>query len=184
MLAWAILAIENESDREFVEQLYEANYAVMLQKALSILKNAQRAEDAVEAVMLKLIDRIELLRGCNRTSIRSYLLTCVKNEALGQLRKDRKLHSFEDVEDRLRAVADDGAAPDAGLLREEQVQALVRALKRLPERDRMALRMKYYERLSDQEIGAVLGIGCSGVRALIVRARKKIYAILREEDAQ
>ena len=184
MLAWAILAIENESDREFVERLYEANYAVMLQKALSILKNSQRAEDAVEAVMLKLIDRIELLRGCNRASLRSYLLTCVKNEALGQLRKDKKLYSFEDVEDRLRAVPDGDAALDAGLLREEQVRSLVSALKRLPERDRMALRMKYYERLSDQEIGEVLGIGLSGVRALIVRARKKVYAILREEGAE
>ena len=184
MLAWAILAIENESDRAFIERLYAANYAVMLQKALSILKSSQRAEDAVEAVMLKLIDRIDLLRNCNRASLRSYLLTCVQNEALGQLRKDKKLYTFEDVDDRLRAVPDDDASPDAGLLREEQLRALALALKRLPERDRMALRMKYYERLSDQEIGAVLGIGCSGVRALIVRARKKIYAILREEDAQ
>ena len=184
MLALAILAIENESDRAFVERLYEANYAVMLHRALSILKNRQRAEDAVEAVMLKLIDRIDLLRNCNRESLRSYLLTCVKNEALGQLRKDRKLYSFEDVEDRLRALPDDSDALDAGLLWREQVQSLVRALKRLPERDRMALRMKYYERLSDQEIGAVLGIGPSGVRALIIRARKKVYAMLREEGVE
>ena len=184
MLAWAILAIENESDREFVERLYAANYAVMFQKALSILKNPQRAEDAVEAVMLKLIDRIELLRGCNRASLRSYLLTCVKNEALGQLRKDKKLYSFEDVEDRLRAIPDGGAPLDAGLIWREQVRSLVRALKRLPERDCMALRMKYYERLSDQEIGAVLGIGSSGVRALIIRARKKVCEILREEGME
>ena len=62
MLSWAMLAIENESDREFIERLYTQNYAAMLQKAKDILKNHQRAEDAVEAVMLRLIDRITAIR--------------------------------------------------------------------------------------------------------------------------
>lgn len=97
MLIWAILAIENESAREFVERLYSRNYAAMLLKAKGILKSTQRAEDAVEAVMLKLIDRIELLRGCNRASLRSYPLTCVRNEAIGQLRRDGKLYSGDNL---------------------------------------------------------------------------------------
>ena len=70
MLTWAILAIENESDREFIERLYTQNYAVMLQKAKGILKNAQRAEDVVEAVMLKLIDRIDLLEQDGKRMVR------------------------------------------------------------------------------------------------------------------
>ena len=94
MLTWAILAIENESDRNFIERLYVQNYAVMLQKAKGILKSTQRAEDAVEAVMLKLIDRIHLLRGCNRASLRSYLVSCAKNAAIDRMRRDARLQSF------------------------------------------------------------------------------------------
>ena len=48
MIALVIAAIENETDRGFIERLYAKNYALMYQKALSILKNPQRAEDAVE----------------------------------------------------------------------------------------------------------------------------------------
>ena len=109
MLSWAILAIENESDREFIERLYTQNYAAMLQKAKDLLKNHQRAEDAVEAVMLKLIDRIDLLHHCNQASLRSYLLTCVRNEAIGQLRRDGKLYTG-DAEEKIRILPDEGAA--------------------------------------------------------------------------
>ena len=183
MLAWAMLAIENESDREFIERLYSQNYAVMLQKARGILKSTQRAEDAVEAVMLKLIDRIELLHGCNPSSLRSYLLTCVRNEAIGQLRRDGKFYPG-DAERKLSALADDEAAVDARLLHREQVQTLVLSLRRLPARESLALRMKYYERMSDAEIGALLGIKAGSVRSLIGRARKKAFGLLREEEVQ
>ena len=184
MIAWAIAAIENESDRAFVEQLYENNYLLLYQKALGILKSPQRAEDTVEAVMLKLIDRIELLRGCNRASLRSYLVTCVKNEAISQLRKEKKLYTFGDVDDKLNALPDVKQTVDLGLLRESEVQMLMLALVRLPERERMALRMKYYEQMSDQEIGAVLGLTPSGVRTLISRAREKLRRILKEAEAE
>ena len=180
MLIWSILAIENESDREFIEQLYLQNYAVMLQKAKGILKGTHRAEDAVESVMLKLIDRLELLRGCNRASLRSYLLTCVRNEALGQLRRDGRLYPG-DPGAKLEALPDDGDPVDAKLMRQEQVQALVSALQHLPERERLALRMKYYEGASDAEIGALLGIKPDSVRSLIGRARRKAFELLKEE---
>ena len=183
MLTWAILAIENESDRELIERLYSQNYALMIQKAKGILKSHQRAEDAVEAVMLKLIDRIELLHGCNQASLRSYLLTCVRNEAIGQLRRDGKLYPG-DAEEKLRVLPDDGDAVDAKLLRREQVQALVSALRRLPERESLALRMKYYEGMNDAEIGALLGIKAGSVRSLICRARGKVFQLLKEEDAR
>ena len=184
MIAWAIAAIENESDRAFVEQLYQNNYMLLYQKALSVLKNPQRAEDAVEAVMLKLIDRIELLRGCNRASLRSYLVTCVKNEAISQLRKDKKLYSFGDVNEKLGALPDAKQTVDLGLLRESEVQLLMYALMRLPERERMALRMKYYEQMPDLEIGTMFGITPSGVRTLIGRAREKLRRILKEAEAE
>ena len=183
MLVWAMLAIESESDREFIEQLYAQNYAAMYQKARGILKTPQRAEDAVEAAMLKLIDRIGLLRGCNPPSLRSYLLACARNEAISQLRRDSKLYPG-DAEEALRVLPDGGEAVDAKLLYQERVQALVKVLRRLPKRDCLALRMKYYENMSDAEIGAVLGVKAGSVRSLIGRVRKRAFEMLREEEPQ
>ena len=183
MLTQAILAIENESDREFIERLYRQNYTVLLHTAKVILKNPQRAEDTVEAVMLKLIDRIDLLHCCNQVSLRSYLLTCIRNEAIGQLRRDKKLYPGDAVE-KLRTLPDDSEALDAKLLYREQVHALVKALRNLPEREYLALRMKYYDRMHDDEIGAVLGIKGSAVRSLISRARQKAFGFLKKEGVR
>ena len=182
MLSWAMLAIENESDREFIERLYTQNYAAMLQKAKDILKNHQRAEDAVEAVMLRLIDRIGLLHRCNQVSLHSYLLTCVRNEAIGQLRRDSKLYPG-DAEEKMRILPDEGAAVDTKLMYQAQVQALAKALQSLPERDALALRMKYYECMGDAEIAAILNIKASAVRSLLSRVRRKVFELLREAEA-
>ena len=68
MLAYAILAIENESDREFMEDLYRRHYSLMYRKALSL---------------------------------RSYLLSRVKNAAIDRLRRDsnqfKRLCTFDDA---------------------------------------------------------------------------------------
>lgn len=183
MLISAILAIENESDRQFIERLYEQNYGIMLYRAKGILKNHARAEDAVQAVLLRLIDRIDLLRACNVSSVKSYLLTCVRNEAVGQLRREGKRYAG-DAEEYLRTLPDDGEPVDASILYREQVQALVRALKSLPERDYLALRMKYYERMDDAQIGALLGIQADTVRSMLSRARKRVLQLLKKEGAQ
>lgn len=182
MLAWtAISAIENEGEREFMEMLYTANYGAMYQKALSYLHNHHEAEDVVEAVMLKLIDRADLLRGCKRASLRSYLLACVRNAAINRLRRAKKRYSFADVEDKLNALPDEGAV-DACLLREAQVQAMICALEQLPDREREMLQMKYYDGLSDAEIARILAIGPNSVRTLIDRARKRVRKILTEVE--
>lgn len=135
MLASAIAAIENEDDRSFIEDVYLRYRELMYRKAMSLLHNPQDAEDAVEAAMFKLIDRVELLRACNRPSLRSYLISCAKNAAVDQLRRAARLYSFDDAQERIERLADE-SAPDAGLMRAAQAEAVADALARLPERDR------------------------------------------------
>ena len=183
MLAWAIAAIENESDRDLVERLYAQYYALLFQKAYSVVRNRQRAEDAVDSAMLKFIDRIGFLRTRNAVALRSYLLTAVKNEAISQLRGDKRLYNFDDLEEKLGA-APGGEAPDAGLLREERIAEVAEALKRLPAREREALRMKYYEGLPDAEIAQILGTSHGAARTLVYRARKLLREIMEEVDVR
>ena len=96
MLTAVIAAIENEDDRSLIESLYTDYYVLMLHKAQSMVRDRQAAEDVVESVMLRLIDRIELLQGCNRASVRSYLVTCVRNEAIDRMRREQKTQSLDE----------------------------------------------------------------------------------------
>ena len=182
MLAMAIAAIENDGDRLLVESLYTKYYALMLRKAQSMVRDRQSAEDVVEAVMLRLIERIDLLRGCNRASLRSYLVACVRNEAIDRLRRTGRMQFLDDAESRLGELPDDAPGAEIRLIREAQIQAVVRALEALDDRERLALRMKYYDGMTDAAIAKLFGMSRTGVRKVIDRARQRVGARLREEE--
>ena len=100
MLAMAIAAIENDGDRSLVESLYTKYYALMLRKAQSMVRVTTRRSGGGGGwgVMLRLIERIDLLRGCNRASLRSYLVACVRNEAIDRLRRTGRIQFLDDAE--------------------------------------------------------------------------------------
>jgi RNA polymerase sigma-70 factor (ECF subfamily) len=182
MLAMAIAAIENDGDRSLVESLYTKYYALMLRKAQSMVRDRQSAEDVVEAVMLRLIERIDLLRGCNRASLRSYLVACVRNEAIDRMRRAGRVQVLDDAGETLSRIPDDAPRAELRLIREGQIQAVVRALEALGERERLVLRMKYYDGMTDAAIAKLFGMSRSGIRKLIDRARQQVGARLREEE--
>lgn len=179
-----IQTIADETDRAFMERLYSAYRAPMYRKALSIVRNHHDAEDAVEAAVLRLIDKIELLRGCGRVSLRSYVLSAAKNAAIDLLRRSNRapMYTFDDAEARMNAIPDRIEADDE-LLRAADVAAMADALSRLPDRERELLRMKYYEELDDAEIGRILGLGRDSVRPCLTRARRRLRAVLKEVDS-
>lgn len=178
MLTAVIAAIENEDDRSLIESLYTDYYVLMLHKAQSMVRD----QDIVESVMLRLIDRIELLKSCNRASVRSYLVTCVRNEAIDRMRREKKIQILDDAEGRLRKLSDESPHPVTGLIREEQIQAVVKALEALDDRERLALRMKYYDRMTEGEIARLFGMSRSGIRNVIDRARRHVGAQLQEGE--
>ena len=182
MLTAVIAAIEDENDRSLIESLYTDYYVLMLHKAQSMVRDRHAAEDVVESVMLRLIDRIELLRGCNRASVRSYLVTCVRNEAIDRMRREKKTQSLDDAEERLRNLPDESPQLDTSLIREEQIQAVIKALEALDDRERLALRMKYYDRMTEGEIARLFGMSRSGIRNVIDRARRHVEAQLQEGE--
>ena len=171
MLTAVIAAIENEDDRSLIESLYTDYYVLMLHKAQSMVRDRQAAED-----------RIELLKGCNRASVRSYLVTCVRNEAIDRMRREQKTQSLDDAEERLGKLPDENPQLDTGLIREEQIQAVVKALEALDDRERLALRMKYYDRMTEGEIARLFGMSRSGIRNVIDRARRHVGAQLQEGE--
>ena len=181
MIACIISAIENENDREFMKRLYLNYYSLMYKKARSILPSGYDAEDAVESAILRLIDRIEALKNCSKVSLRAYLLSCARNAAIDQLRRRKKDYSFDDVNEQLERISDDTPV-DSALIRTEQIQSVVRALKTLPDRERELLKMKYFNEMNDQEIADLLGISRDNLRTRLNRARRKLVASISEVE--
>ena len=59
---------------------------------------------------------------------------------------------------------------------------LRRALEALDDRERLALRMKYYDQMTETAIARLFGMSRSGIRKVIDRARQHVGERLRKEE--
>lgn len=81
MIPIMLLSIGDESDRSFFERLYMDYRLLMLRKAYAILNDYHEAEDAMNLAWLA------LLREFDSCSLRSYIVSTIRNTSLNLLRQ-------------------------------------------------------------------------------------------------
>ncbi len=133
--------------------------------------DAGDAQDLVQEAFLRLLAAAERYRPL--ASFRTYFYRILTRLCLDHARKRRPVH-METVPE----MADGGPAPDERLLRGEREAAVRQALAALPERDRLAVVLRYFEGCSAQEMAEVLGTSAKGVERLLARARGRLRPVL------
>ncbi|WUH99515.1 SigE family RNA polymerase sigma factor [Spirillospora sp. NBC_00431] len=153
---------------EFREYVAERG-TMLLRAATQLTSDRAEAEDLLQAALAKTYlawDRIE-----DPAAVDGYVRRAMVNTQISWWRR-RKLDVYPT--DRLpdRPVDDHTG-------RSEMRDALGRALRRLPERQRLAVMLRYYEDMSEREIAEVLGVSVGTVKSTVSRAMAK----LRDDDA-
>lgn len=171
--------IQDESDRSIVEELYNKYSSTMLYIAQSILKDRDRAEDAVSQAFLKIIDKLQKFsfENCNKT--RGLVVIIVRNICYDMLKAEKSqknvpMDEYEDIPE------DSDDAPLEHLLSEESYKILISNLSKLNEKSRDVLILKYVYEYSDNEISDFLGITPGNVRVRFHRAKKALKKKLEE----
>lgn len=143
----------------------------MFRYALSLLLSRDEAEDAVSDLLERLWRDRGRLDACR--SVRSYVMTCVRNACYDRLRS-RQARVLRDetltgTSERVStAAADDWEARD-----------LVRlAMAQLPALQREVLHLREIEGFSAREIAAALGLQEGHVRVILSRARNALRKII------
>ena len=134
--------------------------------ALSLLRHPAEAEDVVQDVFVRVLQRQRELSDI--VDLRPWLVRIAWNLALDRTRRIRP-QQIDDVFAATLVSADipaDRAMAEAGRIRQ-----VLDAMERLPKRERQALLLSAMDELSTAEIGAVLGKSESSVRSLLFRAR-------------
>jgi len=73
-------------------------------------------------------------------------------------------------------------SPEDLLLEAERKRQILRALRRLPANQRIAIILKKYEGLSYKEISKIMGLTVSAVDSLMVRAKKNLHGKLVSQE--
>lgn len=152
-----------------------------------VLKQADPnlVDDAVQAVWLSLCaDGCRRLRGFqSKAALSTWLTVLSTRRALDFIRSEMRKGSMKHVhlDDEERDIVKELQAPEA----EEQfsmdeVFLLYDALERMPEDDRLILKMYYLDGLSYRSIAEVLKVAPNTVSSYILRARDKLKRCMKE----
>jgi RNA polymerase sigma-70 factor (ECF subfamily) len=178
-------AYERADERELVEwaqggdqrafaELVERNRTMTYTVCYRITGNAADAQDAVQLALTAAWRNIHRFQ--HRSRFSTWLYQVARNAALGEIRKRRA----QPVGDDVLGIVDGTRHFDETLA---DVDAVQRALQRIPPDFRAALVLREYGGLSYQEIADAEGIKVETVKTRIARARRAMALLLEADDA-
>jgi RNA polymerase sigma-70 factor, ECF subfamily len=168
---WSVTSISMESVQPETEiaALVEAYSALLFRVTHSVLRSRTEAEDVVQDVFVRIIERRGSLRGVR--DMRVWLIRIAWNLALDRRQRIRPEQFDQDYAENLAA----GCVPaDEVLDQTQRMKSVLRELERLPKGERHVLLLSAIEELGTREIAEVVGRSDSAVRALLFRARTRL----------
>ena len=110
-----------------------------------------------------------------------WLFTIARNALADHWRRASRFRRVSLDGLRLAAAAEN--EPERRLLADEETRALVQAVRKLPERARDILGLKFIGRLNNRQIAGITGLGENHVAVIIYRAIGQLRTQLTKEEA-
>lgn len=161
-------------DPQAWQALVDRHLGIVHALAVRLLGNRAEAEDVAQETFLRAWRHIDRWQpGSARWG--TWLARVALNLCRDRLRRARPV-SLDDAPD----LADARPSPDAGLQAEAVAAQVGAALASLPERQREALVLCYYEQMSNIEAAEVMEVSVEALESLLSRARRGLRRLLAE----
>ncbi|MEZ4505288.1 MAG: sigma-70 family RNA polymerase sigma factor [Thermomicrobiales bacterium] len=176
----ALIAALGAGDADALGQLYDRYRRVAMAVAYRILDDTAASEDCLQDAFLQ-VWRNHASFHPERGSVKSWLLTIVRNAAIDRHRgregRARQNRPLEEV-DYLLGDNDDPHEQAVEALQAEQIQAAVMGL---PDEQREAITLAFFNGLTHQEIAERTGVPLGTVKGRMRLGLKKLRQQLTEE---
>jgi RNA polymerase sigma-70 factor (sigma-E family) len=156
-----------------VETLFATHHLAMTR--LAVLLGADDAEDVVAEAFYQLYRRWPRLRSAEAAA--AYLRSVVVNQTRMRI---RHLQVVRRHAARAGGVADHVESGEAQVVLRDDQQALVDAVRRLPDRQREALVLRFWLDLREKEIADAMGISTGSVKTHVSRGMAALSLSLQE----
>jgi RNA polymerase sigma factor (sigma-70 family) len=150
--------------------------------AISIVQNAEDAEDVAQEVFIQVFRSIHSFKEESKLSTWIYRITTSRALDLLRSRKSKKRFGFlqrlfGDSNETLYELPDFNH-PGVALDRKENAALLFKAISKLPENQKIAFTLHKMEDLSYQEISEVMKTSIAAVESMMHRAKQNLRKIL------
>lgn len=188
IIAWVSGRMDQASDEELIERTAGGDEAAFrslvgrhtqrsLRLAQRMTGNASDAEEVVQEAFLRLWSKADTWQR-GRGKFTTWFFRIVVNLCLDRRRRPGFL-PLETAGD----PPDPRPGATAKIYEDEVGRAVAGALAELPERQRAAVVLSYYEEMSNQEAATALSVSVSALEALLVRARRTLKTRLASLEA-
>ncbi len=173
----------NDRDDDAYNEIVNRYGEKIFRLAMRITKNPESAEEVLQNVFVKLIEKLGTFR--EESKLATWIYTVSSNEAFMFLRSKNK-SSFKEIsveefnnKDNGSAyeglqIKYDGFGPDDSAINAQQQEILERAISELHEEYRIVFQLRDVEGLSNQQAAEVLGLSLPAVKSRILRARNQL----------
>lgn len=170
----ALMALIAERDAGAFRAAVDAHGPRAHRIAYRMLADATEAEDVAQDVMLRLWDHAGRWRP-GGPGIAAWVTRVASNACLDRLRR-RRFVSGEALPERI----DETPLADAEIEAAQARARTIAAVQALPDRQRAAIVLTYYEELSNIAASAVLDMNLKAFESLLLRARAALKKMLVE----
>jgi len=177
MILFAVARIELDDRKKEFERLVNANMKRAYYSALGILGNHDDAMEISQEAFIRAYKHFYKFDPTKKFFTWYYKI--LRNLRLNRIRDAKNRKETELLE----AVAKtENETPDVQLEKEELKERIESALMKLKANDREIIMLKEFENYSYKEISEMLEIPVGSVMSRLFYARKKLAALLKEEE--
>jgi RNA polymerase sigma-70 factor (ECF subfamily) len=170
----ALAAAFAAKERWAFEEAYRRYGALLYSTAYNVLQNAEDAADCVHDALAR-VWRSPDSYSRSRGAVRSFLVVCVRNEAITRLRSRIRRNALTE-----RMIAEPQVHDELNTVDFIEHDRLRAALKRLPAEQRRPLELAYYEQKTHTEIAKELDTPLGTIKSRIAMGLRKLGAALGE----
>lgn len=176
-----------DGDAAALESLCRAMRPRLFRVAVSVLRDADEADDVAQEALVRAVTRRFLFLGTG--SVGGWMTRIALNLAKNRRRDRRRRHEIvadapqSDLDAR-GATAGAVPRPDVHLEQSELRRRLFDAMEQLPDRQRDVVRLRAVGGLDFAGVGQALGITEANARVTFAQAKKRLLALVDERDGE
>ena len=167
-----------EGDSLAIERLVQTYQRDVYRLALSILDDADEADDATQEVFVAALRALDSFRG--ESSLKTWLFRIAVNVCRNRMHREKGRGKLRQVLQNL--FRRDTPHPESEAMQHETESALWRAVRALDDRHRIPVILRYYHDLPVAEIAETLGLPVGTVHSRLNHARDKLRTMLKENE--
>jgi RNA polymerase sigma-70 factor (ECF subfamily) len=159
-------------------QLVEAYQHLVYNTVLGIIQNKEEAEDVSQEVFIQVYQSIKQFKGDSKLSTWLYRIAITKSLDWQRRKNRKKRFAFVEglfgADDSIKHDPPEFYHPGVVMENKEQAALLFKAIKQLPDNQKVAFTLNKVEGLSYLEVAAVMQVTEASVEAFLHRAKQNL----------